>query len=212
MQKNLLLQWALAICFIIISQESSARTIILNINNANSDGNLFEKNENVVIGDIIRFTNNLSYTINQQNESFITGPTGNININIAPGGYFDIALTSVSQTQFTFVHSNMAQNKYYNSRINLTYQAAVLGVADAGNNTKEKSIVFPNPCTDILNITSKEGMRGLELYDVTGKLLITKNIDSSKDDINMSSYLKGNFFLRIKNSDGSDSVIHVLKK
>lgn len=215
MQKKLLLQWVLTICFMIISQKGFARTIILNINNANSDGSLFVKNENVVIGDKIRFTNNLNYAINQQNGSFVNDGVGNININIPPGGYFEITLNSVSRTQFTFVHSNFTQNKYYNSRINLTYQG-VLRVNDIAKNTNEKIEVFPNPCTDILNVKSKESMSGLELYDATGKLLITKKTDSSKDrnsdSITLSPYMKGMYFLKIKNVDGSDSVIHVIKK
>ncbi|WP_223606241.1 T9SS type A sorting domain-containing protein [Chryseobacterium sp. OSA05B] len=215
MQTKLLFQWTMIIFFMALSPKSFGRTIILNINNANSDGSLYQRNENVVIGDKIRFTNNLPYTINQQNSSFINDGAGSIPVNIPPGGFHEIELTSASKTQFTFVHMLMAQNKYYNSRINLTFPAA-LGVDDTVNKTKSKTQVFPNPCSDVLNITSAENISGLDLYDVTGKLLFTQKSTGSKEEnkgnIKMNSYLKGKYFLRIRNTDGSSSVISVAKK
>ncbi|HCA07450.1 T9SS type A sorting domain-containing protein [Chryseobacterium sp.] len=214
MQTKLLLQWTLIFFFMALSPKSFGRTIILNINNSNSDGSLYQRSENVLIGDKIRFTNNLPYPINSQNSSFINDGASSIPVNIPPGGYHEIELTSASKTQFTFVHMLMAQNKYYNSRINLTFPA--LGVDDTINKAKGKIQVFPNPCSDVLNITSTELISGLDLYDVTGKLLFTQKSAGSKEDnkgnIKMTSYLKGKYFLRIRDTNGSFSVISVAKK
>ncbi|PIF47199.1 putative secreted protein (Por secretion system target) [Chryseobacterium sp. 52] len=215
MQTKLLFQWILIILFMALSPKSFGRTIILNINNANSDGSLYQRSENVSIGDKIRFTNNLPYPITPQNSSFINDGVGSIPVNIQPGGYFEIELMSASKTQFTFVHMLMAQNKYYNSRINLTFQAA-LGVDDTLNKAKVKTQVFPNPCTDVLNITSTENISGLELYDITGKILFTQKAtdfkENNKGNIPMTSYLNGKYFLKIRNTDGSYSAINVIKK
>lgn len=215
MQTKLLFQWTMIIFFMALSPKSFGRTIVLNINNANSDGSLYQISENVVIGDKIRFTNNLPYTISPQNSSFINDGVSSIPVNIPPGGYHEIELTSAAKDQFTFVHMLMAQNKYYNSRINLTFQGA-LGVEDTLNKTKSKTRVFPNPCSDVLNITSTENISGLDLYDATGKLLFTQTTadskESSKRNISMVPYLKGKYFLKMKNNDGSYSVVNVIKK
>ncbi|KAA2224443.1 T9SS type A sorting domain-containing protein [Chryseobacterium sediminis] len=214
MQTNLLFKRILMISFIIFSLKSFGRIIVLNINNGNSDGSLFQMNENVVIGDKIRFTNNFNFAINQQNNSFISGPEGNIPINIQPGSYYEFELTSDTQTMFTFVHMNMVQNKYYNSRINLTFSA--LGVNETLGKTSEKLMIFPNPCTDVLHMKSGDNMQQISLFDSNGRLLFDKKTVNSKgnnkDDINMSAYTRGRYFLRIRNADGSYSKANVIKK
>ncbi|MDR4952311.1 T9SS type A sorting domain-containing protein [Chryseobacterium sp. ES2] len=213
MQTNLLFQRILIISCIIFCLKSFGKTIVLNINNGNPDGSLYQMNENVVIGDKIRFTNNLNYTISQQNSSFISGPEGNIAINIQPGAYYELELTSETQTMFTFVHMNMPQNKYYNSRINLTF--AALGVNE--RSAKDHGMkVFPNPSRDIMHITSEENIEEITLFDASGKLLFTKKIintkNNFKENINMSFYVKGRYFLKVKNSDDTYSTIHVIKE
>ncbi|MDR3026236.1 T9SS type A sorting domain-containing protein [Chryseobacterium sp.] len=213
MQTNLLFQRILMISCIIFSLKSFGRTIVLNINNGNSDGSLYQMNENVVIGDKIRFTNNLNYAISQQNTSFISGPEGNIAINIQPGGYYELELTSETQTMFTFVHMNMPQNKYYNSRINLTFAALKVNETSGKDNRMK---VFPNPSRDVLHITSKENIEEVALFDASGKLLFTKKIintkNNHKENINLSFYVKGRYFLKVKNSDDTYSTTNVIKE
>lgn len=59
--------------------------------------------------------------------------------------------------------------------------------------------VFPNPVKDFLHINLKENTeRAVTLYDVTGKLLLTKNINSSAS-IDVSSFKSGVYMVSVGN-------------
>ncbi|WP_167030592.1 T9SS type A sorting domain-containing protein [Chryseobacterium sp. Tr-659] len=225
MKKKLFLQ-ALVIFSLIFSQNIFGKTIILNIKN-NITSSLFQANETVSIGDKIRFTNNLDYSINSVGSNNAWGswsqlsmnsvsPVTSFSFDIPPGGYYEIELTSISQTKFKFIHSNPSSAKYYQNVINLNYSEN-LNVSDLSIKRTERIKASPNPCIDIIYITSDRTINGLELYDSTGKLLFTKKTISSaserrKEKMDMKHFVKGKYFLKIKHVDGTDSTINIIKE
>ncbi len=63
--------------------------------------------------------------------------------------------------------------------------------------------VFPNPVQNNLNISLEKPLKGLvEIYDVTGKILIRTAFDGSSLQINVSELKTGYYFVVIKDQKG----------
>jgi hypothetical protein len=73
--------------------------------------------------------------------------------------------------------------------------------------------LFPNPTTGMVNLTivSANGEALIEVYDAKGKLLIQKTQEGELNIINLSSYSKGFYWIKI-NVDGKLRVFKVLKQ
>jgi len=56
------------------------------------------------------------------------------------------------------------------------------------------TIIYPNPSSDILNIQTEEKITKIDIFDLSGKLLITKY---NNEKINISNLPKGNYIINI---------------
>ncbi len=65
---------------------------------------------------------------------------------------------------------------------------------------KNKEIIFPNPCNDILNIhTHSQELKTIKLFDIYGKTVISKSTAKNKPIIDLNHLPKGLYFLQINN-------------
>nr|WP_315033303.1 T9SS type A sorting domain-containing protein [uncultured Chryseobacterium sp.] len=85
--------------------------------------------------------------------------------------------------------------------LGMLYQTVlnVLGVSEAI--VKQDNVsVYPNPTADYitLRISSKDKPREVSVYDLSGKLVMQKEINT--DRIDLSSLIKGAYLLTFKNS------------
>lgn len=71
--------------------------------------------------------------------------------------------------------------------------------------------VYPNPSTGVFNVTSDQKIKTIYVYDVTGKLIQTFNGAGNKSEINLSTFGKGAYILRIQ-TDQSVSTKKVIVK
>lgn len=63
----------------------------------------------------------------------------------------------------------------------------------------EKTIIYPNPVKDYLNINSKERISNIEVLDIEGRLLISEeNINNINYTTNLNTLSKGVYILKIK--------------
>ncbi len=69
----------------------------------------------------------------------------------------------------------------------------------------EKQIkIYPNPVSDILMIESKDKFRTISIFDLSGKLIEVINIGENQSaKINLNSYTKGKYILKIETKNGS---------
>jgi len=66
-----------------------------------------------------------------------------------------------------------------------------------------KSIsVYPNPTKGIIKIESEEIIQTVELFDLTGKLLLNTQFNQSNPEFSIENYREGNYLLRIITSEG----------
>jgi len=63
--------------------------------------------------------------------------------------------------------------------------------------------VYPNPVTDILNISTVEKINSIEVYNVRGQLLLSENSPNAITKIDMSSFQNGIYFVKTIADKGS---------
>lgn len=67
------------------------------------------------------------------------------------------------------------------------------------NQSNERSVlIYPNPTTDIINLKSTENIEDLYLIDISGKLILSEQVQNKVHQINMGNLPSGIYFLKIK--------------
>ena len=89
-----------------------------------------------------------------------------------------------------------------------------LNIADAlavDETTKTAVKVYPIPVNDILNIDSPNKVKTLTIYDASGKVVYTQNLNSNKSQVNVSKLTPGSYVAKITTDTGVQT-IKVMKK
>ncbi len=70
--------------------------------------------------------------------------------------------------------------------------------------TKDNSVtLYPNPSKDIVNITVNTAITSVQLYDVQGRLLQTKEVKGFNTQLDISAQPSGLYFAKIKTENGT---------
>jgi len=179
--------------------------------------------ENIVVKDVIDATkfDVSSLQIMSSSHPVEAKVRGNIaefifkNINLDSGGHGNILLklkTKVNLTAGTTV-SNKADIYFdYNHPIitnfaNTTFQE--LSVPEKNLNQAIK--IYPNPTNDVVNIKADSTIRSIQVYDVQGRILISKILSEENASVDLSSYSSGIYYLKI-NSDNGAKTEKLIKK
>jgi hypothetical protein len=147
--------------------------------------------------------------------------TGNVvefifqNIMLDTGGHGNVLLKIRSKNNLTT--GDMVSKKAdiffdYNAPIetnfaNTTFQALSNPSFEIDNSIS----VYPNPAKNSVNVKSEFIIQSIALYDVQGRLLVTKLVNESKSLIDISDKSKGIYFLKIA-SDKGTKVEKVIKE
>jgi hypothetical protein len=147
--------------------------------------------------------------------------TGNVvefifqNIMLDTGGHGNVLLKIRSKNNLTT--GDMVSKKAdiffdYNAPIetnfaNTTFQALSNPSFEIDNSIS----VYPNPAKNSVNVKSEFIIQSIALYDVQGRLLVTKLVNESKSLIDISDKSNGIYFLKIT-SDKGTKVEKVIKE
>jgi len=125
-------------------------------------------------------------------ETLTTDSEGNAEFTkVGPGSNL---VYLVSKADYESVYGTMAVSS--NSVKNVTLQQSGTGI----NKLEEYGInVYPLPASNNLNIDNMPvtGTQKVEIIDVTGKVILSKNISDVNNDINVSGLDEGIYFLRL---------------
>ena len=110
---------------------------------------------------------------------------------------------------YDFSHLNVpAGNIYYRVKQTdndgtFTYSKIVMLHSKANGNAY---VIYPNPANDFISVSAgySAGRIQIDLYDATGRKLLTKLMAASTEDINTAKYPTGTYFLKIA---GEEAVI-----
>jgi hypothetical protein len=95
--------------------------------------------------------------------------------------------------------------------------SVVTGIEEAKCITVEWS-AYPNPTTDILNLkvdaltTLSIPSMQYQLYDMSGKLLETKKIESNQTSITMNNLMPATYFLKVTDNNKEVKTFKIIKK
>lgn len=89
-----------------------------------------------------------------------------------------------------------------------TVNVGALGVNDVSKNGIK---TYPNPVKDIFNIEAQGKIKTVKVFDMTGKHLLTKNVNEAKSQIDFSRLNPGIYIVSIETETGTQS-IKVIKK
>ncbi|MEG0696370.1 M12 family metallo-peptidase [Algoriella sp.] len=113
-----------------------------------------------------------------------------LNGNTIPGPF--VSTDDSGAITLRFISDGGLELKGWAAKIN----CASLGINDINN---LEFNIYPNPTTDLVNVSTKENIVGYQLYDFSGKLLTEKTkVDKKEVKINLESYPKGIYLLNIK--------------
>ena len=66
----------------------------------------------------------------------------------------------------------------------------------------DKFTVYPNPTQGIVKIESEEIIKTVELFDLTGKMILKKHFNQLNPEFSIENYREGNYLLRIITEEG----------
>lgn len=103
------------------------------------------------------------------------------------------------------------QTKYYNDLCpedasgNVAYGGPELPDA-IGEHCLEDVWIFPNPSNGIVNVSvESQPVSELQVFDISGKMLLHKNVDEKEFFIDLSNYSSGTYIIRLINRNGVET-------
>lgn len=119
-------------------------------------------------------------------------------INLGNNEYFDTAI---------YGNSDLAgHNRIVNARIDLGAYEFQQTLATHETNVIEKKLAYPIPFKEVLNINSPADIKLLELYNMTGEIVLTKKNLPSQTTIPTSEFPAGMYILKITTRLGTESI------
>jgi hypothetical protein len=104
------------------------------------------------------------------------------------------------------VTNNVIVNFEYDTPINVVGNATTFTNLNVADNQLDKTInVYPNPATVTINVTGKNNIQSVQIYDVQGRLLQTNLGYGTNYSIDIADKANGVYFLKVT----SDKVIKV---
>lgn len=93
--------------------------------------------------------------------------------------------------------------------VNVTVNAACLGTSETSN-LKDSIKVYPNPFTDMLNISETENVKSIAVTDLAGRLI--KTFEKPESVINLSDLKSGMYLITLYLKDGTQKTVKSIKK
>ncbi|WP_432411081.1 S8 family serine peptidase [Rasiella sp. SM2506] len=78
-------------------------------------------------------------------------------------------------------------------------------------NAIEGLVVYPNPTSNVLNITAAKQMSSIEIVNVLGQTLLSKKVGATQIQIDLSTLAAGNYFVRVQ-AENATTVLQIVKK
>ena len=83
---------------------------------------------------------------------------------------------------------------------------STVGIEDIISHTA----IYPNPATDYIIVTDLNN-RNIEILDISGKLILTKKINSDRYKLNISSLKPGSYILKLSENNKITSTILIIQ-
>lgn len=85
---------------------------------------------------------------------------------------------------------------------------AVLGINE---NAIDGLLVYPNPTSNIVNVSASTELQSVEIVNILGQTLLSKKVGTTQTLLDLSALAAGNYFIRVK-AENTATVIQIVKK
>jgi hypothetical protein len=119
---------------------------------------------------------------------------------------FTVATTGVYYFGFN-AYSDADQFNLYVDDISINNANLAISEVSAAKNSIK---VYPNPFTDVLNISDVKNVKNISVTDVTGRLV--KTIANPESTIHLRDLMQGVYLVTLEMKDGSKQTIKAIKK
>jgi PKD repeat protein len=186
-------------------EEASAAPIVFTVD-------FTADNTTITTGQTVNFTNLTTATQNNEPYSGEIFYKWNFDADNILGGLLggtstDINASYTYETAGVYSVSLAASNSeisLWNSGTVETKEAYIT-VTDTESAVEENAIdeisVYPNPTNSIINIAA-EGMQNITIIDMTGRVVMSKDVNSNFETIDAEGFAKANYMVRIATADG----------
>jgi len=126
---------------------------------------------------------------------------------------FKLSKMGLSMSVSDLTSTTKREQRYDNIKIT-ALKAVPPHLLSADNFLAEKFNLYPNPATNIVNITNSENrlVNQVEIYDVTGKLINTQNFNNEAEiHLNVENLASGTYMLHLQTNEGT-AVKKLIKK
>ena len=159
---------------------------------------------NICPGVTVQFDGSMSLAATGYSWTFPQGNPSSASSGIAtPAISFGLSGTH----NFTFTATNLCGTDTYNGQITVDVCTAINTVSNANLIN-----IYPNPATNILNITGLLNVENIRLLDVTGKVITRINeVPSNSLTIDLTHVSQGLYFLQVK-TNGKVQSFKIIKQ
>lgn len=70
---------------------------------------------------------------------------------------------------------------------------------------------FPNPATSFINISYKETIKSVTIFDLTGRKIKEQNVDAEQTELNIQSLSSGTYLMNVQTADGIGTLKFIKK-
>lgn len=128
------------------------------------------------------------------------------NIELESGGHGNILLKIKSKSNLTAGATVKKRADIffdYNAPIDTGFENTVFQALNNSSFEKDNSIsIFPNPTNSIVNVKCDTTIKSIELFDVQGRVLITKMVSDYDEILDISNKSNGIYFLKVTSENG----------
>ncbi len=118
---------------------------------------------------------------------------------------FHFNLSLANQSNANGIISSLAMNSATNVAIGNT-----VGIKE--NNLENTIYLFPNPTRGSVTIKSNSEIKKVEVITIAGQILVTENAKGNSHQLNLESFAKGIYFVKIYNVSGQVGMKKVITK
>jgi len=88
------------------------------------------------------------------------------------------------------------------------------GIDNESNITNTKMVVYPNPASDVLNISINNSSfknSSISIYNISGNEVLSSTMMGTSTQLNIESLSNGVYFVKVKNENGFDRTVKFIK-
>lgn len=119
----------------------------------------------------------------------------------SPATSTDATVAVAYTTAGSYTTTLVAYNADETRTDTITLSVTVTDPVAVDENAISEISVYPNPTSSVINI-SAEGMQNITIIDMTGRVVMSKDVNSNFETISAEGFAKANYMVRIATTDG----------